>query len=125
MSEDLRDIFDGGETYRAELIARTETTAAYNKGDLESVNQLGLGERVGKIWLAEPDDATRETHSEAGERYSDGTDDDGSIMTVDKLFKVGTDEMTAPGNGQEAKECVNCRCGLVYEVFDESGQEEI
>ena len=108
MSEHLRDIFEGGETYRANLIARTETTSAYNKGDIESISQMGLGERVGKIWLAEPDDATRETHAEAGDTYDDGTDEDGSIMTIDKEFKVGTDSMQSPGNGSDAAE--NCNC---------------
>jgi hypothetical protein len=125
MSEHLRDIFQGGETYRAALIARTESTAAYNKGDLEAVNQMGLGERVGKIWLAEPDDAVRDSHAEAGDTYDDGTDEDGSIMTIDKEFKIGSDTMDSPGNGSEAEENCNCRCSLVYEVFDESGNEEI
>lgn len=106
IAERLRDEFEGGDTYRADLIARTETTSAYNQGDLESVRQMGLDNIVGKIWLAEPD--ARETHAQAASDYKDGTDPEGGIMTIDKMFKVGTDQMDAPANGTVAAENVNC-----------------
>ena len=118
MSEHLRDLFKGAETYRAPLIARTETTAAYTKGELEGIDQMGLGERVGKIWINEP--TARETHQAAGERYSDGTDGEtGELMTTDKKFTVGKDTMLSPGNGDEAEENCNCRCGLEYEIVNQ------
>ena len=116
MSEHLRDYFDGAETYRANLIARTETTASMNRGDIEGIRQMGLDDQVGKVWLNEPD--ARETHKEAGERYSDGYDSQtGEQMTIDKDFEVGDDKMQVPGEGNLAEEVCNCRCGMVYEIL--------
>ena len=103
MSDHLKDIFSGNEA-RAHAIARTESTAAYNKGDLEAVKQLGV--RAKKIWLAEP--TARDTHAKAGEDYADGVE-------LDEDFKVGDDTMDAPGNGELAEENCNCRCSMVYD----------
>jgi len=120
MGEHLRDYFTGAETYRANLIARTESTASMNEADLESVRQMDMEDVVAKVWLTEQDDSTRETHREAGGRYSDGRDsEDGQPMRIDDEFEVGDDRMTAPGGGTLAEENCNCRCGLVYEVIAE------
>jgi hypothetical protein len=107
MSDRLKDYFTGNEN-RAHVIARTESVAAYNKGDLEAVEQLGIN--LKKVWLAEP--TARPTHAEAGERY--GEDGEPGPIETDAIFEVGTDKMIAPGNGSEAGENVNCRCSLVY-----------
>lgn len=124
MGEHLREYYTDAETYRGNLIARTESTAAMNEGDMSAVEQMGLGDAVGKIWLAEPDSATRETHAEAGGRYSDGYDaETGEPMTLDKEFEVGDDKMLHPAGGQIAEENCNCRCGMVYEVLDKSEQK--
>jgi len=126
MGEHLRDYFTGAETYRANLIARTESTASMNEADLESVRQMDMEDVVAKVWLAEQDDATRDTHREAGERYSDGRDsEDGQPMRIDDEFEVGDDRMTAPGGGTLAAENCNCRCGLVYEVIAESEEKAL
>ena len=126
MGEHLRDYFTGAETYRANLIARTESTASMNEADLESVRQMDMEDVVAKVWLAEQDDSTRETHREAGERYSDGRDsEDGQPMRIDDEFEVGDDRMTAPGGGTLAAENCNCRCGLVYEVIAESEEKAL
>lgn len=116
MSEHLREYFTGAETWRANLIAKTEATAATSQASLEAVDQMDLGEAVGKFWLTEQDDKVRDTHAAAGERYSDGYDGDtDKIMGVDDEFVVGADSMTAPGNGNEADECCGCRCGIGWE----------
>ena len=121
MGEHLRDYFEGAETYRANLIARTESTASMNEGDMTAVSQMGLGDSVGKVWLAEPDPLTRATHAAAGERYADGTDaETGEPMTLDKEFNVGEDKMLHPAGGQIAEENCNCRCGMVYEMLDKT-----
>lgn len=120
MSEDLREYFTGEETYRANLIARTESTASVNEADLESVYQMELQNDVGKVWLAEQDTSTRETHVIASERYSDGYDrETKEPMYVDVEFEVGNDVMFAPGGGSLAEENCNCRCGIVFEIFSE------
>ncbi len=103
MTDHLKDLFTGNED-RAHVIARTEATAAYNKGDLEAVDQLGI--QLVKIWLAEP--TARDTHAQAGEDYADG-------IPLEDDFKVGADTMQAPGNGDLPEENCNCRCSMVYE----------
>jgi hypothetical protein len=124
MADHIRSIFDPEESYRADLIARTESSAAYNRGDLEGIRQMGLGDRVGKVWVAEEDDRTRATHMLAADRYSDGYDKEtGDPMLIDDEFEVGDDFMVAPANGEEAEENCNCRCGMVYEILTE-GEEE-
>jgi hypothetical protein len=118
MSQHIKGFFDEEEKYRADLIARTESTASVNKADLEGIRQLGIKDRVGKVWLPEHDDRTRETHQAAGERYADGYDKEtGEVMGLDDLFEVGDDQMDSPGNGDDAGENVNCRCGMVYEII--------
>jgi hypothetical protein len=90
-----------------------------NEGDMTAVSQMGLGNAVGKVWLAEPDPLTRATHAAAGERYADGTDaETGEPMTLDKEFNVGEDKMLHPAGGQIAEENCNCRCGMVYEMIE-------
>lgn len=103
MSADLRAEFDVFDTARANMIARTESAAAYNEGDIEAVRQMDLEDRVQKTWLNEPD--ARPTHQEAGEKYSEG-------VPLDQDFEVGEDVMDVPGNGQLAEENCNCRCTI-------------
>lgn len=117
LSRDVRDYFDGCEKARADNIARTETTAAMNKADLEAVRQMGLEGSVGKVWLPEQDASVRETHKAAGERYSDGYDGvTGKLMDINAEFVVGEDRMMSPGDGDLAEEVCNCRCTMVYEI---------
>ena len=119
MSEHLREYFTGAETWRANLIARTEATAATTQASLEAVEQMDLGDSVGKGWLTENDPKVREDHAAAGERYSDGYDGDtDNIMGVDDEFVVGSDKMVAPGNGDDADENCNCRCGIFWTVIN-------
>ena len=118
ISEHLRDYFTGAETWRANLIARTEATAATAQASLEAVDQMDLGDQVGKSWLTENDPKVRDSHQAAGERYADGTDaEDGEVMGVDDEFEVGDDKMVAPGNGDEADENCGCRCGVAWMVI--------
>ena len=116
MAEHLREYFTGAETYRANLIARTEATAATSQASIEAVVQMDLEDAVGKVWLTENDPLVRDTHADAGDRYSDGYDGNtDKVMGPDDEFVVGSDSMTAPGNGGVAEEVCNCRCGLVWE----------
>ena len=118
ISEHLRDYFTGAKTWRANLIARTEATAATAQASLEAVDQMDLGDQVGKSWLTENDPKVRDSHQAAGERYADGTDaEDGEVMGVDDEFEVGDDKMVAPGNGDEADENCGCRCGVAWMVI--------
>jgi HK97 family phage portal protein len=116
MSEHLREYFIGAETWRANNIALTEATAATSQASIEAVVQMDLGDSVGKFLLTEQDEHVRETHKEAGERYSDGYDrDTKEIMGPDDEFEIGEDKMVAPGNGKLAEENCGCRCGIGWE----------
>ena len=113
ISTDLREHFTAAETWRANLIAKTEATAATSQAGIEAVEQMDLGDNVGKFWLTENDPKVRDTHQAAGERYSDGYDGNtDNIMGPDDEFVVGSDKMVSPGNGSEADEVCNCRCGV-------------
>jgi len=107
ISETLREKFESWDQYRAPLIARTETIAAMNKSDLESVSQTGLEDQLLKHWLTAGDERVRESHQIAGQTYLDG-------IEIDDDFKVGLDRMSAPGDGKLAEENINCRCTLYY-----------
>jgi hypothetical protein len=101
IAQTLRDKFESYDKYRANTIARTEVVGSANKADLEAVDQMGIADKLLKHWGNEPD--ARPTHVQAGNDYADG-------IGIDENFKVGDDEMDAPGNGQLAEENVNCRC---------------
>jgi hypothetical protein len=114
MSEHMREYFDKAETYRADFIAKTESTASCSKADIEAIRQMGGAAKVVKLWLSEPD--ARDTHAEAGDKYGDGGDP--GPIHIDDNFEIGDDTMDSPGNGHLAGENVNCRCTL---AFAESG----
>lgn len=108
----VRALDDDASTWRrrATLIARTETTGAWNAGNL----QAGLveGQQV-KMWLALSDDRTRDTHLEAA----------GQCVPIDGTFRVGDADMLAPGVAGPVEEVANCRCQLLFaESCDEAGR---
>lgn len=94
---------------RARLIARTETVTAANQGAMFAAKDTGL--LLNKEWLATQDSRTRHDHSRVN----------GQIVSIDKPFDVGGYDMQQPGarvqdNGLPvpAKECVNCRCTVLF-----------
>ena len=107
IAQTLAEKFESYDKYRAPLIARTETIAAMNQADLESVSQTGLEDQLLKHWLTAGDERVRESHQIAGQTYLDG-------IEMDEDFKVGQDQMSAPGDGKLAEENINCRCTLYY-----------
>lgn len=81
--------------------ARTMTTNAENHGRLDSYNNLAKqGVVQKKVWIATPDDRTRESH----------IDVDGEEVDIDKAFSNGCmfpGDPKAPG-----EEVWNCRCTM-------------
>ncbi len=94
---------------RAKTIARTETHAAQQKIQIESVKELDneLGVTSKKRWLPSEDERTRPTH--------DAMLDHPAIPLTQK-FQVGDSYLDYPGdiNGPP-EETINCRCVLIYE----------
>lgn len=94
-------------TYRARMIARTETAAAFNFANLEVVKEMedSTGPLL-KTWVAGTDERVRESHAEA----------DGQQVPLDGTFKVGDSELSFPGDpAGSPEEIINCRCTMVYE----------
>jgi len=99
-------------SYRAEMIARTETHGAANYGSQEAAKQTGLP--LAREWLAAADDRTRETHRIAATQPPVG---------MDEKFKVGDAELMFPGDPEgPGDEVINCRCAVGY-IVDEAALE--
>lgn len=102
-SEDFEWLAERMPAYRAELIARTETTRLQNEGT------QALGEEWGvkkKAWLATQDGRTRDSHLDA----------DGQEVDLDQPFEIGGYKMMQPGDmslGAPISEVANCRCAEV------------
>jgi len=94
---------------RAKLVARSETTRAWNGAQRTSMSeyQKRSGNKVFKSWLSARDDRVRDEHVAL---------DDGTEIPIDSAFDNG---LTEPGEP-------NCRCSLTYRVADdEEGDVEI
>ena len=90
---------------RAERIARTETTGAYNAGAYAAQQEADVGVRM---WVATPDGATRETH----------LDMSGTCVPVGEpfVFPDGSELMFPGDPSGPPGETINCRCTTVSGV---------
>lgn len=85
--------------------ARTMTTSAENRGRLDSYENLeAQGVVQKKVWIATPDDRTREAHLEL----------DGQEVDIDEAFvDMDGNDLMYPGDPDAAPETVwNCRCSM-------------
>ena len=85
---------------RALLIARTETTAAMNEGELVTFKKAQVEK---KGWITAHDEEVRESHAE-NERQG--------AISVESAFQNG---LMFPGGDGPAEEVCNCRCTIVPE----------
>jgi hypothetical protein len=90
---------------RAERIARTEATSAWNSGALAALAAEG---RTHKEWVAHVkgrnSDRTRDSHRAA----------DGQVVPISRPFRVGESVLMMPGDPAAPPwETVNCRCTVV------------
>ena len=102
-------------TYRAELIARTETARAANIGSM--VGAMSTGLVTNKEWIAAKDARTRRMPRDANDHYHM----DGVQVAMDQMFvvpaKTYIDNMLHPGDPlAHAGNVCNCRCTLGYEA---------
>ena len=95
---------------RSYLIARTETGASVNMGQMATYQATGIEQ---KEWIATLDDRTRESHLLI----------DGTIKPMTETFEVentegGVDNMLYPSdpNGSAGNVC-NCRCSIAPVIF--------
>jgi len=91
--------------FRAERIARTETSIAASEAQDRSAKESGV--ELVKEWVAINDDRTRANHLSSAV--------DGQIREVDGTFLVGFDTMKGPHDlSASAGNIINCRCVLNY-----------
>ena len=94
----VKEVFTDAKTWRAEMIARTETGGAYNFGSFEGYKQSGVV--AYKEWLATKDNRTRDSHQHM----------DGQRQLLDNRFSNG---LMYPGEPNGAiEEIANCRCSI-------------
>lgn len=91
---------------RAETVARTEATGAYN-GASHAASEFRAelhGVELEKVWVATMDSRTRKTHFAA----------DGQRRRMNERFKVGRANLRYPGDpAGPAGEIINCRCSML------------
>lgn len=90
---------------RALRIARTETIRASNFASITAARSMGMN--LKKEWIATPDDRVRATHWEANAQ----------TVPLEQPFTVGGYKAMYPSDPSlPARESVNCRCTLAYDV---------
>lgn len=96
--------------------ARTYTTAAENKGRLDSYERADkLGIKMQKKWIATLDDRTRMEHRHL----------DNMVVDYDDDFKVDGYTISYPGDpSAEPEMFYNCRCTLVAEIANYDYKDE-
>lgn len=90
--------------------ARTMMTSAENLGRMESYEQMQEdGVILKKVWLATPDERTRQSHLEL----------DGVELDIDEPFEtINGNQLMYPADPDgEPEEVFNCRCTLVTHVI--------
>lgn len=97
----ISEVFDDAETWRADMIARTESLGAVNGAGDEAARQAAdeLGGDVTKTWLATGDARTRADHADA----------DGQTVGLDEPFSVGGEDLMYPGDPDGSPDnTINC-----------------
>lgn len=103
LSQHIQSVFDGVSKARATLIARTETTVAYNGGRVGGMKELGITK---KQWINSEDNTVRDSH-----RIE-------SVVEVDEPFTLANGERVMyPGDGPASEAC-NCRCTVTSVFID-------
>ena len=90
LKDRIKNTYDDFTKYRAELIARTETNAVVNEGNLEAYEQSEVVQW--KEWIATLDDRVRDEHLAM----------DGDIVKLHGTFSNGLEYPNEP----------NCRCAV-------------
>ena len=96
--------------------ARTYTTAAQNKGRMDSYERMDkLGIEVGKKWIATLDERTRMEHRHL----------DGMVVPYKDVFETDGEKIMFPGDPSASPGMIyNCRCTLVADIPGIQYQDE-
>lgn len=97
----ISDVFDIADSYRATMIARTESMGAANDGGFVAGKQAqDEGITVEKTWLSMMDERTRDSHLIE------------ETIPMDELFSNGL--MYPHDPDADGGEVINCRCSCAY-----------
>ncbi len=106
ISRRVKDLLEG-DAGKAIRIVRTESTRIYNEAQFHSIEHAEeQGLVMTKTWSSALDDRTRESHEML----------DGVTLPVDEPFVIDGDEGMFPGDFSEARNVINCRCTVEYNV---------
>ena len=106
ISRRVKDLLEG-DASKAIRIVRTESTRIYNEAQYDSIlHAEEQGIIMTKTWISSRDDRTRESHEML----------DGVTIPVDEPFVIDGDEGMFPGDFSEARNVINCRCTVEYNV---------
>ena len=96
-----------GDAGKAIRIVRTESTRIYNEAQYDSIlHAEEQGVVMTKTWVSSLDDRTRESHEAL----------DGVTIPIDEYCDIEGDLGLHPGDFSEAKNVINCRCTVAYNV---------
>lgn len=105
LAAEIREVLEFSKV-RADMVARTETAAAYNNGDWESMQALGEFGPARKYWIPTGDARAREWHTALAFEPS---------IPMDVPFDVDGEAMMFPQEpGSSGYNTVNCRCVAGY-----------
>ena len=94
----VRTAFNGVSDQRAQMIALTETGAAYGAGRDTAMRSAGIEY---KQWLTSGNGNVRPAHLDA----------EGQTVRIDEPFNVGGEDLMHPGeSGGSAENVINCHC---------------
>ncbi len=116
ISQDIKELYAGFSTYRADRIARTEVIAASNLGGRLGAKSTGLV--LEKEWIATQDERTRD----GADGGFDHLSMDGQFSPIDDPWEVGGENLMFPGDsslGASPGNTINCRCVEGYRRSEE------
>lgn len=109
IAKNLRNNWIGLSRNRSIVIARTESLTASNEASLQGALDVSkeLGVKMRKTWESTRDKRTRDPHRRAN----------GQTVDIEEDFTVGGEKLSYPGDIKaSAKNRVQCRCSVSYEV---------
>jgi hypothetical protein len=99
---------------RSNVIAQTETAAAFGYGRNEAMREAGVAR---KAWLTSGNDNVRDSHKDAGKKYSVA-----KAIPLDEPFIVGGHALQYPGDSSgPTEEIINCHCVQVAVAAKKEG----
>jgi len=94
-------VYEDMSSYRATMIARTETMTSVNFGQQVVYESEGVKQ---KEWTATQDERTRPDHLDA----------DAQVVAINDAFTVGGQQLEYPGDPRgDAGNVINCRCTIL------------